>query len=322
MRRTIVLLSVAVAAVVLLGGCSGTGAPAADARGAGVQTLAADNLSALVLFSEWTQALYPKTGGTPTINGPEPQPDGSLRFWGTNSDDSTFEWFAQPDGSSTGTLTWPDGLTFSQVADAILWSPDHRTRSTEHFVNTYPDGGRLECRVVAHYGSVTTSVWTGTATLKDGKTTGFVLQRALPGHDELTVPLEDGAQLEFSVPLSLHVGGLGPAFAGGATGALQSPGGRSLSFTASGLDDWAKWAIEGADGFTGEFALREDWSADGQLRQGGALAGALRWTEGFIGTLDLLGATQEHVTPSAAALNGGISRWCENVNALHPMPMY
>lgn len=320
-QTTIIWLVLAAGSVTALAGCSGAGAPATEAAGASLRSFATDNLDALSLFAEWTKMLYPKAAGSLNLNGPEMQSDGSQRFWGTTSDGGDYEWFWMLDGSGRGSISWPGGLRFTQMADPVVWSTDHK-HSEEHFINTYPDGGRLECRIVADYGSVTVSTWRGAVDIPGHQMLTFELRRLWPGSDELMVWLEDGRVLQLTVPLKRQQGeGFPPAYARGASGSLGIVGERVITFSACGTSSWDKWTVNSGS-YSGEFTLGENWASAGQLRDGDVPAGALRWTSDFSGILDQLNVGQAQVVPSAAALDALIRRWCENVNSLQPMPMY
>lgn len=323
MKLYAILLFLALLLLVsLFGGCSGAGAPAATVGGNDLKTIAADSLSAVTLLAGWSSVLYQKMavdGGTMDLF--EELPDGTLHIRGVESDGGAYEWYIYADGSSTGTITWPNGTTFTSAAEPTVWSDDGNS-SFERLTNTYPDGARLECTVRAQYSDHTASQWEGMATSPQGRQMTFVLDRIDQERDNLTLRLPDGAVLRWHALLtSIPGAGFWPRFADGATGTYQARG-QTLNFRLTGQERWNSYSFTGPDGVTGSFTLGEQMTGDGQLAQDGSTAALLRWTEDGLGTLNLLGTGQQEVTPSAAARDFQISHWLNNIAALGPAPVY
>ena len=323
MRRTIVLLVIAAAAVVVLGGCSGAGAPAVEVQGATVQTLAVDQLSAVTLFKAWSDIMYYIPGTGSTEEGNETTADGLYyHSWGHESDGAHFDWYfpLDTDHGSHGTLTWPDGSSFTQVCDPTQWSADWST-SRDHFVSTYRDGTKLEVTVEAQYGVHNHSSWHGSLTPAGRPALIFDLDRMEAEQDVLTVSLADGSKLEATVPLALSTGWW-PDFPKGATGSYTNSGGAKSSFVLAGDVRWQKWDTATPNGLAGSFALNADFQGTGSVRDGASVAGALRWDGEVAGVLDLLGSGQMQVSPSAASLEFAAGTWLHNLGVLMPAPCY
>lgn len=320
----IALLTVMALSVALLAGCSGAGAPAHDITGSGLRTLAQDHLSAVMQFRSWAAVLYVKTSGTtppPTVT---PVPGGT-RYTTTNSDGSEADFTVWNDGSSTGTVTFPNGLSFTSEWEAPVNTPG---LETIHGVNTYPNGARLV--MTSRRGSSLqpyTQIRSGEATTADGRTATFELKRrGAAGPDEMSVSLPAGAgDLSFVMPLQPEFGAPSwPNFTTGVSGDFAA-GARSLDFTATGDQDtdvWQHWVMHAPDGHEADFTLGEGLSGQGPIVQNGTTVALLNWTADLVGTLDLLGAGLEEVNPSAAARDFQIERWTGNAAALGPMPIY
>jgi len=331
MKTTSLLLGISLLLLaVLLGGCSGAGVPVAANTGGLLQALAADHLSALQLFYGWLGVLYQRVAAVAPVPNIEVLPDGTTRLWGTNSDGSQFEWFLNPDGTGRGTITWPDGTTFTQVSDATVYGPDWLT-TTDHVVNTYPNGATIDTTIVGDYHDVNLhQTWTGTIRLPGGAAMNFTLDRVDGDRDQLQVTLPDGSVLTLNIPIRNDLDGrpIWPRYANGATGTFTVPGRgvTQLQIGAELLPDgdgvWNRWQSTAADGTQGDYALNADSSGTGQLQQGGQPVGALRWTQQGAGTLDLLGAGVEAVTPSAAARDFRLDQWVRNTALLGPAPIY
>lgn len=68
---TVLLVPAVLGPGTVIVGCSGAGAPAAQVRGASVEALAEDNLSAVVLVRSWFAVLHTRNAGvSPSGVGP------------------------------------------------------------------------------------------------------------------------------------------------------------------------------------------------------------------------------------------------------------
>lgn len=327
MKRTAAALAFAgiLAAVLFSAGCSGPGVTAASVRGASVQEIAADHLSAVLLVKSWFKILYQKAGEggdcEPTFNF-EDLPDGSFRMWGTNSDCSEYDWTIHLDESGTGTLTSPDGSSVTMTWGVPVWVGGVVTQDVEE---AYGDGARIAYTIIADFDAPgTPQTWDGTATLPDGRAMTFLLNRVDEVEDRLTLALPDGSELEVRVPLTWAPGApFWPVFSKGANGTFTAPSTNKLDFQLSAEGErWDRWRFASSDGYEGAFTLGEDLDGSGQLTEGGRIVAALRWHATGLGTLDLLAAGSAEVTPSAAARDFQIDQWVATVAAMGPAPMY
>ena len=157
----------------------------------------------------------------------------------------------------------------------------------------------------------------------------FTLDRTDNDRDELRLELPGSVVVTLRIPITtLTMRPNWPVYSQGATGTFTAPGrGTSqLQVKAQSLDDgdgvWNQWLLTAADGTQGTFTLNGDSSGTGQLQRGGETVGALRWTDAGVGTLDLLGASVEEVTPSAAACDFRLDKWVRNTALLGPAPVY
>ncbi len=327
MTRTATALALAgiLAAVLFSAGCSGPGVTAASVRGASVQEVAADHLSAVLLVKSWFKILYQKQteGGDcePTFNF-EDLPDGSFRMWGTNSDCSEYDWIIRPDESGTGTLRWADGSSLTMTWGVPVWVGGVVTQDVEE---VYGDGARIAYTVTADFDAAgTPQTWDGTATLPDGRAMTFLLKRVDEVEDDLTLALPDGSQLEVRLALTWAPGApFWPVFSEGANGTFTAPSGNRLDFQLSAEGErWDRWRFASSDGYEGAFTLGQDMDGSGQLTKGGRIVGALRWLPTGSGTLELVAAASAEVVPSAAARDFQIDQWVSTVAAMGPAPMY
>jgi len=331
MRTTSLLLGTSVLIAVLLAGCSGSGVTTDRLTGADLRTLSADHLSAVQLFYGWLGVLYQRQPGVAPAPNIEILDDGTMRQWGTYSDGGQYEFFINlVDGSSRGIVNWPDGTTFTQVADATVWDGDW-TIAQNHVVNTYPNGAQIDTNITDDFsGAEYHGTWNGTARLPGGAAMNFALDRRTNDRDQLRIELPDGSVTTLRIPTTGALVGRGdwPRYAEGVTGTFAAPGRgvTQLQMGAQLLPDgdgvWNRWQSTAADGTEGDYALNGNTSGTGQLRQGGEPVGALRWTDQGIGTLDLLGAGVEEVTPSAAARDFRLDQWVRNTALLGPAPVY
>ena len=318
----------------LLGGCSGAGVPAAQVRGASIQAIAADHLSGMLLVKSWFKILHrrqPSGDCVPEFHF-EFLPDFSMHLWGKTSDCITFDYIQYMDGSGCGTQTRPDGKT-----SAICWGPRviEGSRITRHIEQTLWGGERLEYDLVIDPSTPgAPQTWDGSATLPDGRTMLFVLNRTgsvrsaeaspglIPGEDHLTLALPDGSQLEVRVP---HLPVLGtsfwPVFADGATGTFRPAGGGQLGFTITGQGDrWDRWEFTSAGATAGVFTLGADFDGAGLLTKDGSVVAALRWLATGDGTLEPVVAASVEVAPSATARDFQVDQWISSITRLGPAP--
>ncbi len=320
-------------------GCSGAGVPATQVRGASLQTLAEDNLSAVLLVRSWFNMLHTKSPGlaaaavrpcaecTP-VDNTEYFPDGSSRSRGTWSDCGEYDYIIEADWAGHGSAHWPDGRSQEILWSAPVFEGDtYRCTLDERF----GDGTRFVFEQTVDSGlPEVPQTWKGTATLADGRTMNFVLNRTqqayTPGEDHIVLSLPDGSSLEVRVPLISVVGALfWPMFDQGARGTFTAPGGATCGFVMTGdpaTDRWTRWGLTASDGTTGNFTFEEGLSAGGQLRKGSEVVGTLRWDDSMQGSLDLLSAAAQAVGPSRAARDFAVDRWFSNAAALGPAPMY
>ena len=321
---TSVLCVVSMAAL-LAAGCSGPGVDIAAIQPVGLQTIASDHISAVVLLKSWLNILYPSADGA----GPcEPErhyernPDGSIHFWGTNSDCSVYDHTTQADGSGQGTITFSDGsvahFTWSAVTivNGVMSQDVHQE---------FPDGVTLDFTFSIDpnppdYGQS----WTGSALMAKGQQMDYTMVRLPDKVDHLHVDLPDGSALDVRIPLTTAPGvRYWPIFDPGASGHFNAPGGERLDFALSGEDDyWSHWTFDTADGTSGVFELDEDFGGAGNLTRDGSVMAALLWQQDGTGTLSLVDAGAVDVTPSAAACDFQIDRWVASIAAMGPAPMY
>jgi len=300
----------------ILCGCSGSGAPAGDVEGASLQTLAADNLSALTTIAGWVNVFYMEAADV-NIEVEEDPDTGVYRLYGTASDGAAFEYFINPDNSSHGTITWPNGEVFTQTATAN-YSEDY-SRSHEEIANAYPNGGRLEYTVDAEFGTPTRSHWAGTATLPGGRHLALQMERVGRAPDEVVLSFTDGARLQMTVAKRRN--GL-IEYSQETTGTYRNARGQTLTFRLSGDTRWNRLDIETPQGTTGSFTLGESMEGAGELRSNGEVAAGLRWDAAWSGMLAVVGASQVEVTPSAAARDFRIDQWTNHAVGLGPQPVY
>jgi len=334
MRRTIVLLSVAVAAVVVLGGCSGTGAPPTDVRGASVQTLASDQVSAIVQFATWCGVLYQKSNGESNVTDFEDLGNGAYRLAGTNSDGGSFEYIydvPNADGyqAGHGTISWPATATAPAKQFTTRWTAESMIGnvSTQSIANEYPDGAQLVCDLKWDRSvEPMQQEWNGTAKTPTGTALAFHMDRRQDMRDIITVTLPDGSRLQVTLPQKAVFGApYWPDWAAGAEGSFRNADGQQFTFKALGSaasETWTEWQMTDSAGVSGNFVLEAGLVGRGQLQRGESVLGALRWTADWQGTLDLLGSGTESVTPSAASRDFRIQSWIGNAALLAPAPMY
>ena len=320
---TVVLAGIVVA-VLCVGGCSGPGVTVQNVRGGTVQTTATDHVTAVLLVKSWFAIIYPKAadGDCGLDWDQEVLPDGSVHVWGTNSDCSTFDFVQAPDRSGSGARTCPDGRISTMTWTALSQDGSSATQGIQHALW---DGTQLAYTWTMDWTipEAAAQTYEGSATLADGRSMGFVLERTTRAEDHLALALADGSQLEVQVPVRTVQTVPCPLFAEGAIGVFRSASGHELAFTLTGEQDrWDRWQFTCTDGTWGDFALGEDFEGSGQLTHGERLAGALRWLPTGDGTLDLVAAASAEVVPSAAARDFQIEQWFANLAAMGPTPMY
>lgn len=338
--RTELLLLGVLGVGLLIMGCSGAGVPAPQVRGASLQALAQDNLSAVLLVRSWFNMLHTKSPGLGVagvrpcaecspVDNTEFLPDGSMHSQGTLSDCGEYDYTMAADGAGRGWIRWPDGRR-----QDLTWGVPEFVGSV--FRNTlderFSDGTRFVFEQAIDFGPPEVpQTWTGTGTLADGRTMNFTLTRtqetlAKPGEDRLTLSLSEGSSLEVRVPLVSVFGAMfWPLFAQGAQGTFTDPGGVTTRFVMKGdkaTERWTEWGSTAPDGTRGLFTFTDGLSASGQLRKDSQVLGTLRWDAAAQGVLDLLGAATQQVGPSRAARDFAMDRWFSNAAALGPAPMY
>lgn len=319
-------LCAAVVAVALTASCSGPGVAVATIQQVGLQALAADHVSAVLLLRGWLKIMYwrniPGAGQCAQELHSGRLPGGGRHSWGTMSDCTTFDYNIAADGSGQGTMTFPDGGVEQVTWTAPVWVG--QVHSVD-IVKSLPDGTTLDFTNSADYSQplVATS-FVGAATLPDGRAMDFELYRRPLDEDLLRLVLPDGSALQVNVPLtSVEYALHWPVFNPGGAGSFTAAGGERLDFGISGAGDgWERWVFTTADGVTGEFNLTDGLAGNGSLTRNGAVVGALRWFEDGFGMLDLVDAGSAEITPSAAARDFQIDRWVANLAAMGPAPMY
>jgi hypothetical protein len=333
-HSTLWLIIVAVVAA-LLGGCSGAGAPARNLGEVSLQSLAADQLSAIAQFSAWCGVLYKKSDGEVNITDFEDLGDGAFRLAGTNSDGSAFEYFydvpnSEGNQAGHGTLSWPATDTSPARIAATRWSAETRVGdiSSQSITDLYTDGAELTCDLQwDHSATPWLQEWNGTAKTPTGTAMSFHMDRRQSMRDILKVTLPDGSRLEMTIPQQEVTGApYWPDWTAGATGTFRNASGHEFSFKAVGSptsETWTEWQLEDGCGVTGTFTLRNGFAGSGQFKRDGTMQAALSWAAGsWQGSLDLLGSGSQAVSPSAAARDFQIQNWISNANLLSPAPMY
>lgn len=318
--RTIALLLLfVVLASSLLGGCSGSGMAPDQIVGGTIHTAAADHLSVVCLLTGWLRSLYyrnPLNGYDITVD--EYLPDGTYHFAGTNSDGSTFEFWQAEDYSGRCVMTWPD-LSVVQTYGPPSMDGDLFYQEIDEEWST---GLRVTSRVDADLSLPDPpQVWTGEARIPGDKVMHYVLNRAVD-HDRLVLVFPDQSRLQFDTPIAPAPGAAcWPQFAQGAQVTFTS-GGRTLTYRLTGRSEdwWDEMEFESDFGLSGSFAVDDHFLGSGQLQENGVVAGALRWDAELIGRLNLLGAGQEEVTPSAAARDFRLDQWANHSALLGPTP--
>ncbi|MEN6404035.1 MAG: hypothetical protein ABFD94_18985 [Armatimonadia bacterium] len=322
MRKSLTIGAVLLAGLlpIILCGCSGSGAPAGDVEGASLQTLAADHLSAVITVAAWTKVFY-MPFSDPGLHQEDDPVTGLIHIYGTSPvDHAVFDYYVNPsDSSSHGTIKWPDGDEFRQTC-TLVYSDDY-TSTHEQIANVYPNGAQLQYTVDTQFGPPTVSEWAGTATLPRGRHLTLRMRKQ-SGVDHLALVFDDGSGLQMTVPVMLLPAGWTIAYADRARGTYRNASGQSLSFGLTGTTRWETMETTAADGTTGSFNLQQRMDGTGELRSGGTLAAALQWDAEGLGLLDITGASQIEVTPSAAARDFRIDQWTDHAVGLGPMPVY
>ncbi|MEN6645449.1 MAG: hypothetical protein ABFE08_23645 [Armatimonadia bacterium] len=322
MRKSLTIGAVLLAGLLpfMLCGCSGSGAPAGDVEGASLQTLAADHLSAVTTVAAWTAVFYvPPT--FPNLDMELDPVTGITHLFGTGSDGAVFDYYiaSSNDNACHGTIKWPDGDEFRQTSTTV-YSDDY-TSAHDQITNVYPNGAQLQYTVDTQFGPPTVSEWAGTATLPGGRHLTLRMRKQSTV-DHLALIFDDGSGLQMTVPLIFSPAGWTIAYADRARGTYRNASGQSLSFGLTGTTRWETMETTAADGTTGSFNLQQQMGGTGELRSSGRLAAALQWDAEGLGLLDITGASQVEVTPSAAARDFRIDQWTDHAVGLGPMPVY
>ncbi|MEN6549295.1 MAG: hypothetical protein ABFE07_24885, partial [Armatimonadia bacterium] len=284
------------------------------------QTLAADHLSAVTTVAAWTAVFYMPLS-FPDLDQDFDPATGIFHLCGTASDGARLDYYiaSSYDNACHGTIRWRDGSEFRQTS-TVVYGNDYTT-AHEEMTNTYPNGAQLHFTVDTDFGPPTVSEWVGTATLTGGRRMGLRMEKQST-HDDLSLLFGDGSRLQLNVPLIDAPQGWTIAYADKACGTYRNASGQSLSFRLTGTTRWETMETTAADGTTGSFSLQQQMAGTGELRSGGTLAAALQWDAEGLGLLDLTGASQIEVTPSAAARDFRIDQWTNHAVGLGPMPVY
>lgn len=315
-------LAIVVAAVVvtaLLVGCSGAGLSPDKVTGASVQSVAADQMTMLVLLRAWLGVLYPPpptTTGTPDVNWDFSDPNG-LRVFGTDSNGNAFDFFFGFDDTGYGTSYTQDGVQMrSSWTAAVGWPVSSRQIRDE-----FPDM-TLEYTATADWTdpALIITTWDGTQTLADGRVLHFRWeQNTVRSLDSLRLQIPSASlDIQAEIPVvSVDDRGWIPPAASRVTGTVQTATG-DLTFGLKGREiNWNELTIAGGD-IAGTFTLGAKMAGSGQFMQNGAMAGALNWPDSLTGRLDLTSMSSVEVTPLAAARDLAIDKWVAGMAGLSP----
>jgi hypothetical protein len=328
-----VCLTAAASLLALLGGCSGTGAPAEPSGLADLRAVAADHVTALLMVERWLRALYPGSieGAVATCTSSREErpllpgdPIGARRYHFTYPDCTTNDALLLPDGSGSQEFTYTDNMTKS-----VTWDPVVRTGTLReiHLHEIVREGADVTAELdytLSFRMGVDGTRRLGTARLPDGRETAFDHARD-EQRDRLEVRPYDGSRLSVETPLEHLPGGdYRPLVAQGSAGTYEAPGGRRLTFELSGSAGgrWERWSFQSETGIVGRFGLDPDFSGSGRLQDGPRTVATLSWSADGEGDLAPVGAVAVDVSPSAAARDFAIDRWIRNIAALGPMPVY
>ena len=257
-------------------------------------------------------------------------PDASIRYFGTLSDCTTFDYvFHPPDYSGgEGTRIRPNGEVVTSTWTAVAWAGLSATQDIEeeHWdAARVTRLARLDYSLSVDFGAPGfPQTWDGSLVLPDARSMRFVLNRSQEVEDHLQITLANGSQLEVRAPLEAVTGTLfWPVFSQGANGVFRPPSGRQLGFTITGGQDvWDRWEFTSSDGIEGGFTLDVDFGGSGLLVREDGVIGALRWMPDGSGTLEPVAAEAADVAPSAAARDFQIDRWVSTIAAMGPGPMF
>lgn len=310
-------------ATIVLSGCSGAGSTVPEVQG-GVPAAASRVLSAFALVKSWTEMMYPEASEYRTYHSEHVAIGGraATREWGVLSDGGRYVYVVfDDDGVFRGTIRWGDTWVQTWCSKPEFSEDGTYTRAGEL---TWSSGARLHWSQVANSTKPTfPQVITGTAVTPDKQRMTYEWHREQDAADEVSASLPDGSALHLQCPTHFVGAQHRPLYGPGLTGTYQS-GAASVALKLSGTGaGWDSWATTETGGLAGSFALDSSMAASGALRTAaGETAGLLRWTTTEVATLDLLGAGEVAVTPSAAALKCQITSWVGNAALLGPSPLY
>lgn len=324
--RSLATACVAAAVVALvLAGCSGGGRDvAAQVQPAG--SFPTDQATLATLNMTWLPVLFPTVfrvggGGSPTVDDPVTNPDGSTDWHFVDSDGSVEDWHASEDGTSgTGHIVHPGGGV-QTVTMATVFNPDDSFTVAEHRV--FPDGSRLDrdyfCPAWSPDLDRLFNSQTGVMTLADGRHMDLKMwQYGL--HFVLQVDGHEGWIYEVTAPTlqSMEV----PDTSRPATG-LLTRGAVVTQFTLPanpGLAQWRSMTLTAPGGYSGTYQLDPALTGQGTVKQNGALLMSVQWgSTGAVAETFADGLSQIS-QPSAAARDFLIDKWLWALGQSGPNP--
>ena len=324
----LVLVGAILAVGITILGCSGAGTTAAQVGGGPVQTLATNNLSAVVQVTGWLQILYPPAtppgGNCKAESHKVTLQDGSIHYWGIGRDCNTWDEWWHPWGAGTWTITPVKG---HQIRSSWRGNKTVGGIQTVYMTQDIEGVGTLRHDEVTDWNPANyQQTMSGSATLASGTASlHFYWRRVNDTEDAVVLTLPDGMKVQFRVPLTVDAqGNNAPVMTAGLHGTVTPASGPPLDFTLTGAKGaWTKWSLRSADGTTeGNFVLGGGLSGAGELSTSGKLIGTLSWLAGGQGTLTQVSSGSVSVSPSAAARAFEINQWVSNSADLGPNPEY
>jgi len=282
---------------------------------------ASGQVAAVMLVQEWAEILWgvlsTQTGGqTPTLTVPVANPDGSSTSTLTTADGTTGTITTYLDGSGRIDIVRPNGVTQTVTSSAPV---DDGPKRTTDWTVACSDG------VTVRYTSVVddqgtwwdmtddTTDLTGTSTLPGGVTQTFVVATT-PAATTLRSVQSDGSVFTLYVLMTLP--DFMPDYTKDATGTYVSANFNiafTLSHTPAIANRWAAVSSDLGSQMTGDFKLDEDFSGYGQLQQtvagGQKLSAVVKWTQQGDTQIDLLSGQSRQTQPAGAALDYLQHRW-------------
>jgi hypothetical protein len=333
----VIVLVVALAAGMLLGGCGGAGKPAAQVASASLEQIAQDHLTAVLLVRTWTRILY-------IFSPPEQASDTTYEYWDppqntqakhahiTYPSGAVDDIYWNQDGSGHATYV-KNGQTstFTWGVPVVVDTPPPTHTQAVTITETYPDGLTLNYVAFTDLTDANIAIQDkqGTMTLPGNRVLQFHYHSAngiFAGTDDYTLQLPNGgASLHVTVPTvyDFDLGAYVPAPQSQLHGVLTPSGiqpGQIQVTGASGV--WGAWNYTTADGTKGTFNLGTDMAGGGNFVRDGSVVGVLNWDGNIVGTLSQTGVGSEEVNPAAAARDFEVDRWLAGVSRLSPAPAF